>query len=99
MSRGDGTVMRRVSNQATDDWQTVAQLAGPTRSDVEATRRACKRLVAQRRLESNYIQRDGTPGLWSEVMTKCGYEPGARPSHPIWQFAVRRHRSTTESGD
>ena len=98
MSKGDGSVMQRVILQATDDWQTVAQLAtGPTRSEVEATRRACKRLVAQGRLESNYIQRDGTPSLWSEVMTERGYEPGARPAHPGWQFAVRQ--STTESGD
>lgn len=83
--------MRRVLNQATSDWQTVAALAtAPTRSEREATRRACKRLVEQGRLESNYVNRDDTSSLWSDVCAERGYAPGARPAHPGWMFAVRR---------
>jgi hypothetical protein len=89
--------MRLVLENVTDEWQPIVLLAGaiegtdvPTRSKVEATRRACKRLVEQERLQDDYVRRDGSPGLWSEVCAERGYTPDARPAHPVWQFAVRR---------
>jgi hypothetical protein len=69
MSRGDGNVMRLLLEKVTDEWQPVVRLAGPgaTRSELESTRRACKRLVEQGRLQADYIQRNWEPGLWSEI--------------------------------
>ena len=92
--------MRRVEAELTDDPLPMAELAqrvymheDPSRAEVESVRRAAKRLAEQGRLEVDYIDPDESGlGLWSQVCAERGYEPDARPAHPVWQLAVRRNQ-------
>lgn len=105
-------MMRRVLEASSDEWQPVVRLAeiiagdGPSRAALESTRRACRRLADEGRLELDYLFHGRVKESWcpsaiaeataddgrlfSAVIAEKGYMPGARPNHPYWMLAVRR---------
>lgn len=87
--------MQQVLQAVTDEWQPVVRLAAAIggaadRSAVESTRRACKRLAGQGRVQMDYVRDDDPGERWSAIVRENGYEADARPAHPGWMLAVRR---------